>query len=153
MISKKIWMKKTEVTQLEYKAVMGKNPSHFEFANCPVENVSWIDSFEFCIKLSETEGLTPCYKWPNGMATWNRNASEFRLPTEAEWEYASGAGSSSRFCFGDSEPVLWDYCWFKSKHTRDVMQKNPNAWGLYDIIIHVLESCWDGDARLCKAVS
>jgi eukaryotic-like serine/threonine-protein kinase len=92
-ISKSFYMGIYEVTQVQWQAVMGSNPSHFKGDNLPVETVSWGDAVEFCRKLSQKEGKT------------------YRLPTEAEWEYACRAGSTTRFCFGDSDAGLDGYGW------------------------------------------
>jgi formylglycine-generating enzyme required for sulfatase activity len=123
-ISKPFYMGVTEVTQAQYEAVMGANPGYFKGPTNPVENVSWDDADEFCRKLSGKTGKA------------------FRLPTEAEWEYACRAGSKTRFSFGDSDGVLGDYAWFGGK-TKPVGQKKPNAWGLYDMHGNVSEWCAD----------
>ena len=127
-ISKAFYMGVTEVTQAQYEAVMGKNPSHVKGPTNPVESVPWDNAVLFCRKLSEKTGKT------------------LRLPTEAEWEYACRAGTTTRFSFGDSESVLGDYAWHKGNSggkTHPVAQKKPNAWGLYDMHGNVREYCAD----------
>jgi formylglycine-generating enzyme required for sulfatase activity len=122
------WMAKYEVTQEQYEAVMGTNPSNFKGAKNPVEQVSWDDATDFCRKASEKTGKS------------------LRLPTEAEWEYACRAGSSTRFCFGDSDNGLDEYAWYTAKSgskTHQVGEKNPNEWGLYDMHGNVWEWCGD----------
>ena len=114
------------VTQAEYEPVVGLNPSHFRGPDRPVEQVSWDDAWAFCRKLSETEGV------------------EYRLPTEAEWEYACRAGSTAEHCFGDDEARLAEHGWYddnSESETHDVGQKKPNAWGLFDMHGNVDEWC------------
>jgi formylglycine-generating enzyme required for sulfatase activity len=128
-ISKPFYMGLTEVTQAQYEAVMGTNPSEFKGPTNPVENVTWDNAAEFCRKLSEKTRKT------------------VRLPTEAEWEYACRAGSKTRFSFGESESALGNYVWYGANSggkTHPVGQKKPNTWGLYDMNGNVAEWCADG---------
>jgi formylglycine-generating enzyme required for sulfatase activity len=117
-ITKGFYMGAFEVTQGQYQQVMGTNPSYFKGANLPVEQVSWDDAVEFCKKLSQKEGKT------------------YRLPTEAEWEYACRAGTTTKFSFGDDESQLGEYAWYgknSGMKTHPVGKKKPNAWGLFDM--------------------
>jgi len=119
---------KYPVTQEQWQAVMGTNPSKFKGNKRPVEMVSWDMAREFCQKLSQKTG---------------RN---FRLPSEAEWEYACRAGTTTEYFFGDDEDDLDDYAWFEdnsNEQTHDVGGKKPNPWGLYDILGNVWEWCED----------
>ncbi len=123
-------MQTTPVTQAQWEAVMENNPSCFKNCgkNCPVEEVSWNDIQSFIQKLNEME---------------NEN---YDLPTEAQWEYACRAGSTTRYYFGDQESQLVEYGWFNKNSnwkTHPVAQLNPNAWGLYDMHGNVWEWCRD----------
>ena len=122
-----------EVTQDQYQLVIGGNPSKHQGLQNPVERVSWEDAVEFCRKLSEL---------PKEKAAGN----VYRLPTEAEWEYACRAGAETEFCFGSNNSALGDYAWFRGNsegQVHPVGQKKPNAWGLHDMHGNVFEWCQD----------
>ncbi|MDB4770771.1 SUMF1/EgtB/PvdO family nonheme iron enzyme [bacterium] len=126
-----------EVTQAQYEQVMGVNNSRFIGANNPVERVSWDDAVEFCRRLSDL---------PAEKAAGN----VYRLPTEAEWEYACRAGTTTKYSFGDDESELEQYGWCyanSGENTHPVGSKQPNAWGLYGMQGNVAEWCqdWYGD--------
>jgi len=132
------------VTQEQYQKVMGANPSRWKGDKNPVEQVRWSDAVRFCNKRSELEGLQPCYD----LKTWtcNFDANGYRLPTEAEWEYACRAGTTTAYFFGDAPSKLGDYAWFDKNsggHPRPVGQKQSNSWGLYDMCGNVWEWCND----------
>ena len=135
------------VTQGQYLAVVGQNPSCFKGSDdLPVEGVSWLDAVQFCTKLSERENRKPDY-WVDGGTVTVLDGDGYRLPTEAEWEYACRAGSTTRYPFGDSKAKLREYAWFSiffGVQTHPVGQKQPNRWGLYDMLGNVWEWCQDG---------
>ena len=113
-----------EVTQGQYQAVMGENPSHFKGSDdLPVENVSWLDAVLFCNKLSEQEKRTPFYRI-NGTEVTIAGGNGYRLPTEAEWEYACRAGSTTLFPFGDDVSKLGDHAWY----AQQLRGQDPPGW-------------------------
>ena len=117
-----------QVTQEQYAEVMGENPSRFGGAQNPVERVPWNDAVEFCSRLPKEDGRT------------------YSLPTEAQWEYACRAGSTTAYCYGDDPGQLGEYAWYSGnagEQTHEVGLKLPNAWGLHDVHGNVWEWCLD----------
>ena len=132
-----------EVTQKEYQEIMGTNPSSFKGDNLPVENVSWFDAVEYCNRLSRREGLAPAYTISGTTVTWNRNANGYRLPTEAEWEYACRAGTTTPYNTGNTITTSQANFSWSAQGTTPVGTYSPNAWGLYDMHGNVWEWCYD----------
>lgn len=159
------YMSMYEVTQAEYTEVIGSNPSSFSGDMLPVETVSWLDAIRYCNARSELEGLQPAYSIEGQTVTWNRSADGYRLPTEAEWEYACRAGTTTPFHTENSisaeeanyyghYPYEIENNYFSQSNldtkpgeyrqtTVDVSSFSPNGWGLYNMHGNVGEWVWD----------
>ncbi|MBN2326416.1 MAG: SUMF1/EgtB/PvdO family nonheme iron enzyme [Candidatus Omnitrophica bacterium] len=165
-ISNDFFMGACEVTQGQWESIMGFNPVYEQYGvgpNYPINNVWFDDCVEFCNRLSENEGLIPCYiATGDAFEPWEINweANGYRIPTEAEWEYACRAGTATRYAHGDATEdsdqcmnTEWhdDYMWYCGNNSRDgnpygnkeVGLKRPNPWGLYDMHGNVSEYCTD----------
>ncbi|MEN8007815.1 MAG: formylglycine-generating enzyme family protein [Candidatus Krumholzibacteriota bacterium] len=140
-LTRAFWLGKTEVTQRQWKAVMGNNPAKIKGEDHPVEKVSWYDCVNFCNKLSALEGLTPAYQILGESVTWDQSADGYRLPTEAEWEYACRAGTTGPFA-GDLDEMAI-YSKNSVRKTRAVGTRKANPWGFHDMHGNVAEWCWD----------
>ncbi|MCC6489529.1 MAG: formylglycine-generating enzyme family protein [Candidatus Hydrogenedentes bacterium] len=130
-LAKGFWMSKYEITQSQWEAVMGTTPSSFVGADRPVETVAWVDVHDFLIRLN-----------------YLKSQPIYRLPTEAEWEYACRAGESASFYWGDDPNLteIENYAWYdlnSGNETHPVGEKLPNDWGLYDMGGNVWELCQD----------
>jgi formylglycine-generating enzyme required for sulfatase activity len=139
------------VTRRLYRGLMAESPAAWkrdqDDALLPANYVCWFDAVAFCNRLSERQGLTPCYRIEDTQVRWEQDANGYRLPTEAEWEYAVRADTTTRWFCGDEPTELAHYAWFNEDlgtgAPHPVGQKEPNPWGLYDMAGNVYEWCWD----------
>ncbi len=149
----------TEVTQAQWQAVMGNNPSNHagkpNSENRPVENVSWLDAINFCNALSLKEGLSPAYSVVGKTVNLNVNPAGYRLPTEAEWEYAARGGSKPEGTAYSGSDDIAAVAWYEANSagtTQPVALKAANSLGLFDMSGNVWEWCWDWSENYDPAV-
>jgi formylglycine-generating enzyme required for sulfatase activity/tRNA A-37 threonylcarbamoyl transferase component Bud32 len=157
-ITQPFHLAKTKVTQAQYEEVMGANPSAFsargrfkdkvkgqDTSQHPVESISWLDAVRFCNRLSERHGLEPYYQI-EGKTVTIHGGTGYRLPTEAEWEYACRADTDTLWSFGEKADDLGSHAWYADNSgdtTHPVAEKKANPWGLFDVHGNVPEWCWD----------
>ena len=149
------WMTTTPVTQAQYQAVVGANPARYHAGrgggpHHPVERVTWLDAVRYCNWLSDREGLTPVYHIDADAILHVPEGTGYRLPTEAEWEYACRAGTTTQYAAGDDLSALDEMGWYRDnagEQSHPVGQKSPNAYGLHDMHGNVWEwvEDWRGD--------
>jgi len=142
LLTRGFLMEKTPVTQAQWLAVMGSNPSTFKGTGLPVENVSWLDAISYCNAMSKASGLDAAYLVNGDKVSWKGlDCAGFRLPTEAEWEYACRAGTTGDR-YGELDAIAW-YSGNSGGKTHPVGRKQPNDVKLYDMLGNVWEWCWD----------
>jgi len=145
-LTRSYYISTKEITQSQWREVTGENPSNHICNDCPVEGVNWYECIEFCNLLSKSEGYEPVYTVDGQSVTWEKKKRGYRLPTEAEWEYACRAGTRTPTYNGADEQDILNIGWCRENsdgETHPVGRKLPNEWGLYDMCGNVWEWCWD----------
>ena len=154
-LTRSLYAGKYDVTQAQWEAVMGSNPSAFVSPSHPVNQINRRSMLEFCNALSALHGYTQVYSFSGDDINWNWDANGYRLPTEAEWEYIARAGTTENTYAGNfkykQDTGLYAIAWWNTElpdqggisGPRDVGLKTPNPWGFYDMIGNVFEACLD----------
>ena len=140
------YISKTEITQKEWIEITSNNPAKYWADEQPVESISWKDAINYCNARSLLEGLTPCYTTDGGKTICDFSANGYRLPTEAEWEYAARGGIANKNFKYSGSTNINDVAWYdknSSNITHPVAQRQPNDLGIYDMCGNVWEFCWD----------
>lgn len=136
------WIGKYEVTQGQWSGIMNTNPSGHQGPRLPVENVSWFDAVEFCNRLSKREGLSPGYSVQGTLVSLNPGASGYRLPSEAQWEFAARGGNASRGLRYSGSSEAHEVGWNSSNshfESQEVGTRAPNELGIYDMSGNIWE--------------
>ena len=143
------WLSESPITQSIWRKVMNSEPSQFRGDHHPVESITWLDAVRFCNRMSEMQGFQPAYHLETGIRTlahWNPLANGYRLPTEAEWEYAARSGLDSGIEIYSGGHELEQFGWFSKNsggETHPVGLKEPNHWGFFDFCGNIWEWCHD----------
>jgi formylglycine-generating enzyme required for sulfatase activity len=140
------YMATSAVTQAEWRALMNGLSAYHKGDGFPMERVTWQEAIAFCNKLSMTEGLAPCYRKNGEYIVWNADADGYRLPTEAEWEFAAQGGNRTHYFIysGGDDPN--EVAWYKdnsNQETHEACALSPNELGLFDMSGNIYEICWD----------
>lgn len=144
-LTKAFYMLDHEVTRKEWRAALGLDPVHPSQANLPVADMTWLEAIAYCNAKSAAEGLEPAYTIQDEQVAWDQTRNGYRLPTEAEWEFACRAMTDGAFAGKSLDSLGW-YGENSGNRLQEVRGKAPNAWGLHDMHGNLSEWCWDWSA-------